>query len=73
MVEDRKEPQPTVEVREAVVFHSILKAVVHQDRAIQAAHHRDRQDQVAVEQGPQVLVLLAQLVEQVEPAIVHPS
>ena len=73
MVEDRKDPQPTVVDLVVAVFHSIVKAAVRQVKEIQVAHHRDRQDQVVVVQEPQVPVLRARPVEQVERATVHLS
>ena len=73
MVEDRKDPRPTVVDLVAVVFHSILKAVVHQDKVTQEGRLRDKQVLEVVAQEPQVPVLLAQPVAQAELAIAHLS
>jgi hypothetical protein len=73
VVEDRKEPRPTVVDLVAVVFHSILKAVVHQDKVTQEGRLRDKQVLEVVAQEPQVPVLRAQPVAQAELAIAHLS
>ena len=73
MVEDRKDPRPTVVDLVAVVFYSILKAVVHQDKVTQEGRLRVKQVLEVVAQEPQVLVLRAQPVAQAELAIAHPS
>jgi hypothetical protein len=71
--EAHKEQQPTVVVLAVAAFHSIRQAMVHPGKVIRAVLRRDKQAPAVAVQEPQVLVLRAKPVEQVEQVIVHLS